>query len=80
MDVKILGTRYPECKKLQDLVLDAAEEAGIPLCITRVADRQAIMQYPIESTPGLVVNEELKSSGRVPSKEEIAGWLRRAQG
>lgn len=80
MEVKILGTGCPQCKHLQNVVLDAGEEAGVSLCIARVADEQAIRQYPIERTPGLVINGELKSSGRVPSKEEVIGWLRRAQG
>ncbi len=68
MEVKILGTTCPKCRQLQDVVLDAGDEAGVSLCIARVADEQAIRQYSIESTPGLVIGGELKSSGRVPSK------------
>lgn len=80
MDVKILGMGCPDCKRLQDNVLDAAEEVGATLCITRVTDEQAAKEYSIERAPGLIVGGELKSSGRVPSKEEIAGWLRQPQG
>jgi hypothetical protein len=35
-----------------------------------------IMAYPVVATPALVVDEEVKVSGRMPSKEEIAGWLK----
>ena len=80
MEVKILGTGCPKCKRLTELVLEAAQEAGIEICTTKVTDMQAIMAYPILSTPGLVINEELKSSGRLPRKEKIIGWLREAQG
>ena len=38
----------------------------------------AIMAYPILSTPGLVINEQLKTSGRLPRKEEIVAWLKEA--
>jgi len=37
------------------------------------------MAYPIMSTPGLVINEQLKSSGRLPRREEIVAWLQEAQ-
>ena len=80
MEVKILGTGCPKCKRLTELVLEAAQEAGIEIRTTKVTDMQAIMAYPILSTPGLVINEELKSSGRLPRKEEIIAWLREAQG
>lgn len=79
MEVKILGTGCPKCERLMELVLEAADEAGIQICTTKVTDMQAIMAYPILSTPGLVIDEELKSSGRLPRKEEIVAWLREAQ-
>lgn len=80
MEIKVLGTGCPKCKRLEQLALQAAEEAGIPVHLTKVTDVQAIMAYPILSTPGLVIEEEVKSSGRLPSKEEIIAWLRKAQG
>jgi hypothetical protein len=40
-----------------------------------VTDYAAIMQYPILSTPGLVVNEQVVCSGRVPREAEITTWL-----
>ena len=80
MEVKILGTGCPKCQRLEQLAREAAAEAGLQVTITKVTDMQAIMRYPILSTPGLVVNEELKSAGRLPRKEEIVAWLKEAQG
>jgi hypothetical protein len=40
---------------------------------------EGIMAYPIVSTPGLVIDEELVSSGRLPRKEEIVAWLKEAR-
>ena len=78
MEIKILGIGCPKCKRLEQLAHEAVAEAGLEASIVHVTDMNAIMAYPIMSTPGLVIDEELKSSGRLPRKEEIIGWLREA--
>jgi hypothetical protein len=55
---------------VEDLQLEAEFE--------KVTEMGEIMKYPILSTPGLVINEKVVSSGRIPSEEEIAGWLQQA--
>lgn len=75
MEVKILGTGCPKCKRLEQLTREVANETGIEVTITKVTQMGDIMAYPIVSTPGLLINEEVKSSGRIPRKEEIAAWL-----
>jgi small redox-active disulfide protein 2 len=75
MEIKILGTGCPKCKRLEQLAREAAAEAGVEATFTKVSDMDGIMSYPITSTPGLVIDEELKSSGRLPRKEEIIGWI-----
>lgn len=77
MEIKILGTGCPKCKRLEQLARQALEEAGVDeATVTKVTDMEGIMAYPIVSTPGLVINEELKSSGRLPRKDEIVSWLK----
>jgi small redox-active disulfide protein 2 len=78
MEIKILGTGCPKCKRLEELAREAAAEAGLEASIIKVTDMDAIMAYPILSTPGLVINEQLKSSGRLPRKDEIIAWLKEA--
>ena len=80
MEVKILGTGCPKCKRLEQLARQAAAEAGIQATFTKVTDVDQIMSYSILSTPGLVIDEKVKSSGRIPRKEEILGWMKEAQG
>jgi small redox-active disulfide protein 2 len=80
MEIKILGTGCPKCKRLEELTREALAETGIEAVITKVTDVNAIMSYQIMSTPGLVINEELKSAGRLPRKEEIIAWLKESQG
>jgi len=80
MDVKILGTGCPKCRRLEQLAREAAADAGIETTIIKVTDLNAIMAYPIVGTPGLVIKEELKSSGRIPRKEEIIAWMKEMEG
>jgi len=79
MEIKILGTGCPKCKRLEQLAKQAVAEAGIDATVVHVTDMDAILAYPITSTPGLVIDEELKSSGRLPRKEEIVNWLKEAE-
>ena len=79
LEVKILGTGCPKCKRLEQLARDAATEAGVEANFTKVDDVGEIMEYPIISTPGLVINEKVVSSGRLPKKEEVVAWLREAE-
>ncbi|MCC6175757.1 MAG: TM0996/MTH895 family glutaredoxin-like protein [Chloroflexi bacterium] len=76
--VKILGTGCSNCQRLEKLAHEAASEVGIEPDFEKVTELPAIMAYGVMSTPGLVVDERVVSSGRVPSRTEIAGWLRTA--
>ncbi|MGQ9502120.1 MAG: thioredoxin family protein [Anaerolineae bacterium] len=80
MEIKILGTGCPKCKRLEELTREALAETGIEAVITKVTDVNAIMSYQIMSTPGLVINEEIKSAGRLPRKDEIIAWLKESKG
>jgi small redox-active disulfide protein 2 len=78
MEIKILGSGCAKCQRLEELTLEAVNEAGVEADVVHVTDMQAILAYSIVSTPGLVINEEVKSSGRLPRKEEIVAWLKAA--
>ncbi len=71
MEIKILGGGCANCVKLIDLTKEALAELGLEANIEKVTDMQDILSYGIMRTPGLVVNEEVKVSGRVPKKDEI---------
>ena len=76
--IKVLGTGCPKCKRLEQLAYDAAAETNLDVDIEKVTDIEAITSYPIIGTPGLVVNEKVVSSGRLPRKSEIVEWLQNA--
>ena len=79
MEIKVLGTGCPKCKRLEQIAREAVAEAGVEATILHVTDINAIMAYPIMSTPGLVINEALKCSGRLPRKEEVVAWITEAK-
>jgi small redox-active disulfide protein 2 len=76
MNIKILGTGCSRCKQLEALVAQVAKEGGADPVIEKVTDIPAIMAYGVMETPGLVVDEQLVASGRIPSRAEVAGWLK----
>ena len=77
MIIKVLGSGCANCQKLETLAVKAAAELGLEAEIVKVTDVADIMAYGVMSTPGLVVDEELKVAGRVPSLDEIKALLQR---
>jgi small redox-active disulfide protein 2 len=78
MLIKILGTGCAKCNRLEQLTREAASELGIAADFEHVTQMEQIMAYPIMTTPALVVNEQVKCSGRIPNKEELQAWLKQA--
>lgn len=71
MDIKILGTGCPKCRELEKAVKDSLDELDITATISKVEDIMKIMEYGIMHTPGLVINEKVVMSGRVPSRNDL---------
>jgi small redox-active disulfide protein 2 len=71
MKIKILGTGCPNCQKLEQNTKEALKELKIEAEVEKVTDIQDIVSYGVMGTPALVVDEELKVSGRIPDVEEI---------
>lgn len=75
LTVKILGSGCANCRKLEATARQAAAQAGVAAEFVKVTDLKAMLAYDLRSSPGLVINEKLVSSGRIPSLAEIARWL-----
>ena len=71
MEIKILGTGCPKCKKLEANAKEALKQLGTSATIEKVTDIDDIMEYGVMMTPGLVVDGEVKASGKVLSVEKI---------
>jgi small redox-active disulfide protein 2 len=74
--IKILGSGCAKCNRLEQLTREAVAELGIEASFEHVKDMDKMMAYPIVMTPALVVDEQVRASGRIPSKEELLGWLK----
>ena len=75
MIIKVLGTGCANCKKLEAHVKEAVQQLGIEAVIEKVENLQVIMAYGVMKTPALVVDEQVKVMGRVPSIEDIKKYL-----
>jgi len=75
LKIEILGTGCPNCNKLESETKKAVENLAIEANFEKITDFQKIMAYDILSTPGLVINDELVSSGRIPSQGELTSFL-----
>ena len=77
--VKVLGSGCANCRKVEQVARQALEALDVEASIVKVTDYVKIMQYPIMATPGLVINEQLVCTGRIPSEAEVKAWLTAAQ-
>lgn len=75
MNIKILGTGCANCKKLEANVRRAVEELEIDASIEKVTDFKKIVEYGVMQTPALVIDEQVKTAGKVSTVEEIKKYL-----
>lgn len=71
MNIKVLGPGCARCQNLEKTVREVVAALGLDIEIEDVKDMKQIMQYPIMATPGLVINEKVVMSGKVPPKAEV---------
>jgi small redox-active disulfide protein 2 len=75
MLIKVLGPGCANCKRLEDRTREVVADLGIDAEIEKVTDYAEIAGYGVMKTPGLVVDEKLVVSGRVPTTREITDML-----
>jgi small redox-active disulfide protein 2 len=75
-ELKVLGTGCVSCRMLADLVEETAHQLALEFTLTKVSEIDEITAYGVLSTPALVVDGDVKVSGRVPSADEIKEMIR----
>lgn len=78
MKIEVLGTGCSKCKQLEKDVYNALAELNIAAEVSKVEDIKQIMKYKVMSTPALVIDGQVKISGRLPRKEELHKYLKDA--
>jgi small redox-active disulfide protein 2 len=81
LTIKVLGPGCANCHRVEERAVEALEalaeeDSSLEATIQHVTDPDEIMEYPIMFTPGLVINENLVCAGRIPTVEEVIGWMR----
>lgn len=77
MNIKVLGPGCPKCQQTERIVKEAVAEAGVEAVVEKVTDMLKIADYGVFGTPSVVVDGEVKSVGKIPTKEEVKQWLKR---
>lgn len=76
ISIKILGIGCPKCRALEAKVKEILSVNNMTAEIEKVTDINDMMKYNIMMTPGLVINEKLKSAGSIPKDEQILKWIK----
>jgi len=75
MEIKVLGPGCAKCQKTEEVVKETVAESDVNADVEKVTDIMKIAGYGVMGTPAVVVDGEVKSVGKIPSKEEIKSWI-----
>jgi small redox-active disulfide protein 2 len=78
LTIKVLGSGCANCKRVEQIAHKVVSEMAIEAEVIKVTDYNDIMMYNVLSTPGLVINEKLVSTGRIPTPAEVTTWVANA--
>lgn len=78
MQVKVLGPGCARCEKLYREAQSAIAETGVEAELIKVQELDEIVAHGVAVTPGLIIDDEVKSVGRIPRSAQIAAWIRAA--
>jgi len=75
LTIKVLGSGCANCKRVEQIAHKVVDKMSLEAEIIKVTDYKDIMAYNILSTPGLIINEKVVSTGRIPSEAEITTFI-----
>lgn len=75
LTIKVLGSGCANCKRVEQIVRKVVADQALQADVIKVTEYPEIMKYNIMSTPGLVINEQVVSTGRIPTSVEVSAWL-----
>ena len=75
MKIKVFGPGCAKCTETEKLAKEVAAAKGGNITVQKVSDLKEMMAAGVMSTPAISIDGVVKSTGRVPTKEEIAAWI-----
>ncbi|MDO9545230.1 MAG: thioredoxin family protein [Pelolinea sp.] len=78
VEIKVLGPGCANCKRLEQIARKVVDTLSADANIEKVTDYKQIVDLGVMATPGLIVNDEVVSSGRIPSETEVTDWIIKA--
>jgi len=75
LSIKVLGSGCANCHKVEELAKQAVAQLGVQAKVELVTEMKEIMGYGVMGTPGIVINEKVVSTGRVPALSQITTML-----
>jgi small redox-active disulfide protein 2 len=77
VNIKVLGSGCAKCNKLEQLVREVVQEEGLDATVEKVTDLNEIIGYGVITTPALVIDDKVVSSGTLPNKDKLKELLGR---
>ena len=77
MEIKVLGPGCPKCQQTEKIVNEAVAESGVVANVEKVTDLMKIAGYGVFGTPAVVVDGEVKSVGKIPTKADVVKWIKK---
>ncbi|MGB3342139.1 MAG: thioredoxin family protein [bacterium] len=75
MEIRILGPGCPRCEEVMKRTIAVLAELDLAADVQKITDLMKIAEYKVIATPGFVINDKVKSVGKIPSKDEIRKWI-----
>ena len=76
INIKVVGSGCPNCNKLEALCKEVVAEEGIEARIEKITDFNKFAELGIFITPGLLINDKVVSSGKIPTKSTLVNWIK----
>ncbi|MBA3013003.1 MAG: TM0996/MTH895 family glutaredoxin-like protein [Proteobacteria bacterium] len=75
MEIKVLGPGCAKCSKTEKLIREVIKETGSDASVEKITDLMKIASYGVFGTPSVIIDNQVKCTGKVPKKEDIKAWL-----
>ena len=77
MEIKVLGPGCPKCQQTEKIVKEALAEVGVEASVQKVTNTMEIAGYGVFGTSAVVIDGEIKSVGKIPSKNDVQSWIQK---